>query len=390
MSLSFRHRLFLTMVALGTLPLAVALVALALHVRSASSPTGARAALDEIAASGAALVTTIDTTALGADAAGAIRAHTETIARRTTLARRADTLSRYAAGALGAAVFVLAALFVAASLWFARRWSRYVSAPIEQLVDWVRRIERGDPLPTNTESGGAPEFDDLRGALSEMAQALEAARVRELERAKLTAFRETARRVAHEMRGPLSATRFALRALGVSERDSAARVIEEETTRLEQMALTFSEFGRLPEGPAADIDVPEMIASVVTASVPTGLPVHVTATAGLTVRGHYEPLRRAIQNLLRNAIEVTDRRGIDITARHGDGAVTLTVTDHGPGVPIDLRDRVFDPYFTTKAEGTGLGLALVHQTVVAHDGNITIEDTPGGGSSFVITLPDRT
>ena len=65
------------------------------------------------------------------------------------------------------------------------------------------------------------------------------------------------------MRGPLSATRFALRGLGAADRESAVTVIEEETTRLEQMAQTFSEFGRLPEGPVSDIDVREMIASAV-------------------------------------------------------------------------------------------------------------------------------
>jgi signal transduction histidine kinase len=64
----------------------------------------------------------------------------------------------------------------------------------------------------------------------------------------------------------------------------------------------------------------------------------------------------------------------------------VTIADHGPGVPADLRDQVFEPYVTTKPEGTGLGLALVRQTVEAHGGAVTLSETPGGGATFTVTL----
>ena len=77
---------------------------------------------------------------------------------------------------------------------------------------------------------------------------------------------------------------------------------------------------------------------------------------------------------------------IDVAVtRDGDGLV-VTIADHGPGVPDELRQHVFEPYFTTKQDGTGLGLALVRQTIEAHHGTITVTATPGGGATFSIVL----
>jgi signal transduction histidine kinase len=72
----------------------------------------------------------------------------------------------------------------------------------------------------------------------------------------------------------------------------------------------------------------------------------------------------------------------------GDGSgIAVTIADHGPGIPDDLRQRVFEPYFTTKADGTGLGLALVRQTLEAHRGTIALTATPGGGATFAVVFP---
>jgi two-component system sensor histidine kinase FlrB len=78
---------------------------------------------------------------------------------------------------------------------------------------------------------------------------------------------------------------------------------------------------------------------------------------------------------------------IDVTLAGDSRAVAVTIADHGPGIPEDLRHRVFEPYFTTKADGTGLGLSLVRQTVEAHGGTITVGETPGGGAAFTLVFP---
>jgi signal transduction histidine kinase len=388
MRLTFRHRLFLTIVALGTLPLAVALVVLALQVRSAGSTTGVRAAVDEIARSGGELVEAVDTTAMEPAAREALRAHTETIARQTNNARRADRLNRVAAGALGFVLFGAAIVLVTVSLLLARRWSRYVSAPIEELVDWVHRVERQEQLPAASSCKGAPEFDALRHAVRDMSHALERARERELEQERLRAFRETARRVAHEMRGPLTAARLALRRLAGQSDAEMLAVVDEETERLERMATEFSNFGRLPEGPEADIDLAELVESAINAAVPGGTRVEHEVAPGVMVRGHYEPLRRALQNLLRNAAEASPDGAISLTVVRSADGVEIGVSDSGSGIDPELRQRIFEPYFTTKERGTGLGLALVKQTVLAHGGTIIATDAPEGGAKFVITLPE--
>ena len=110
---------------------------------------------------------------------------------------------------------------------------------------------------------------------------------------------------------------------------------------------------------------------------------------GACCPGYYEPLRRAFANLLRNASEAMGGTGqIDVlVAPAGASGFHVTIADHGPGVTAELKSRLFEPYFTTKADGTGLGLALVRQTVEAHGGSVFIGDTPGGGATFTIAFP---
>lgn len=397
MALSLRRRLFLGMVGLGTLPLVVALLVLAVQVRSTGSSAG-RATLDQIAESGRRTVTALDTLALPESGRTALREHLETIGRSTSLARRAETLGRTAAGVLAVVVLVVSVLVVTLSLITARRLSTYTSRPVEELVRWVRRIERRDPLPAESDAHrhGAPEFDALRAALRQMAEVLGQARVRELEQERLTAFRETARQVAHEMRGPLTAARLAVEQLDPPANGAARAAVSalrDEVGRLERMAAEFSVFSRLPEGPTTEIDLDELLGSVLAGAVPATCPVTrpPLPSAGLSVRGRYEPLRRAFQNLVQNAVEATDDRGIVVETEARDeptgGGIAVRVRDFGPGIPEDLRGRVFDPYVTTKPGGTGLGLALVRQTVLDHGGSVTIEGAPGGGTTFVVRLP---
>ncbi len=392
MRLSFRQRLFLGLTVLGTVPLGAALIVLALQIWSTGGFAGPRAALDEVAASGRAMIDAIDTTGLDEGGRTALRDHTQTIARGTMLARRAETLRRYAAGALALVTLFAALVLIGVSLQLARRWSRYFSAPIEELTGWVRRIEQRTPLPERAANRSAPEFESLQNALREMSHALEAARQQELEKERLVALREVARRVAHEIRGPLTSTRLALDQLD-ENRDSspehvtAIEVLREENRRLEQMAREFSEFGRLPEGPAADVDLGQLLDSVIPATVPDEIRINRSVDANLVVHGHYEPLRRAVQNLLRNAVEASGGEALDINARRCDGHIQLAIADHGPGITPDAREQIFEPYFTTKEAGTGLGLAIVKQTVEVHRGTVTVSDTPGGGATFTIDLP---
>ena len=393
--LPFRRRLFLGFFLLGTVPLLAALVALALYVRSAGSPTGPRAAIDEIATSGRGMIAGLDTLSLSDSSRALVRRHIETISRRTILARRSERLSRTAAAALGVTILLAAAIVAALSIILVRRWSGQVSAPIEELVSWVRGIEAGQQPPaqeTRRPDEGPPELEALRAALRQMAAALETARDREVERERLQAFRETARRVAHEMRGPINAAQLALRRLDSVGNDArhvtALAVMREETDRLRRLADEFALFGRLPEGPESAIQVGELIDSVLEGAVPPEVPVLRDLDRGLAVMGRYEVLRRAVENVVRNAVEATDERGITVSAaRASNGRVRIAIADHGPGVPAADRERIFQPYMTTKSKGTGLGLTMARQAATAHGGTLSVEDGRSGGAVFAFILP---
>jgi two-component system nitrogen regulation sensor histidine kinase NtrY len=394
MSLPFRQRIFIILVALTAVPTALAVVGWALAVRTVAPSAGARVALEDMAASARLMVDRMDTTHLSPRERAAFREHLEQLSNSVTLARRAETYLRYYAGGFAAVVFVLGAFVVIAAVRLAGHLSRQLSRPIDELVGWTRLIRRRMPLPAGLPTRGAPEFEALRQALRELAMALDAARERELEAERLRAFREVARRVAHEIKNPLTAMRIAVDQLERtggqpdSRTVTALEVMGAETERLERLAKEFSDFGRLPEGPKSEVDLVDLLMDLGRSAVSGEVEVSVR-TNGEPCRllGYYEPLRRAFANLLRNASEAMGGRGsIDVgVSRDGTGLV-VTIADHGPGVPDELRQRVFEPHFTTKADGTGLGLALVRQTIEAHSGTISVAETPGGGATFSIVL----
>src|SRR5437867_1901282 len=395
MALAFRQRIFFILVALTAAPTALAVVGWALAVRTVAPSAGARVALEEVAASARQLIEQMDTTRLTARERVAFRQHLEQLSNSVTLARRAETYLRYYAGGFAGVVVVLGAFAVFAGVRMAGHLSRQLSRPIDELVGWTRLIRRRMPLPAGPPTRGAPEFEALRQALRELASALEAARQKELEAERLRAFREVARRVAHEIKNPLTSMRIAVdqvkRSGGQADGGSAmaVEVLSAETDRLERLAREFADFGRLPEGPQSEVDVVELLQELGRTAVPEGVKVSVEANGGRrTVQGYYDPLRRALSNLLRNAAEAMGGRGAIEVRVTGDGrGMAITIADHGPGIPQEMRQRVFEPYFTTKRDGTGLGLALVRQTLEAHGGTITAGATPGGGATFSIVLP---
>jgi len=393
MPLPFRQRIFVILVALTAVPTALAVVGWALAVRTVAPSAGARVALEDMAASARLMVDRMDTTHFSARERAAFREHLDQLSNSVTLARRAETYLRYYAGGFAAVVFVLGAFAVIAAVRMAGHLSRQLSRPIDELVGWTRLIRRRMPLPAGPPTRGAPEFEALRQALRELATALEAARDRELEAERLRAFREVARRVAHEIKNPLTAMRIAVdqlgRTAGQSDRQTTAvDVLEAETQRLVQLAKEFAEFGRLPEGPKSEVDLVDLLMDLGKSAVPLEVDVSVRANGEpCKLLGHYDPLRRAFANLLRNAAEAMGGRGsIEIAVSRDGNGLAVTIADHGAGIPDDLRQRVFEPYFTTKSDGTGLGLALVRQTIEAHNGSITVAETPGGGATFSIVL----
>lgn len=395
MPLPFRRRIQLALIVLGTVPTAIAVIGWALAVRpSAGSMLRTREAVDSLALTGRGLLQSVDSTRLAPTERRALAAHARALNNALSTIKRQETISTAYSAALATTILVLGALVLYASVRVGGYLARQLSRPIDELVGWTGRIRREEPLPPDESSRGAPEFAALRRALREMADGLQEARARQLEAERLRAFREVARRVAHEMKNPLTPIRLAVSALSKSaapEQKESLEVLQTEAGRLEQLASEFTEMGRLPEGPAAEVDLGELMGELVRTTVPPTVPTELDldpATPRIT--GHYEPLRRAFSNLLRNAVETGALQdGLEVSCRPlGENGAEVRVMDHGPGVPEEISDRLFDAYVTGgKQGGTGLGLALVRQTIEAHGGRVRYEPTPGGGASFVVTLP---
>jgi signal transduction histidine kinase len=234
--------------------------------------------------------------------------------------------------------------------------------------------------------------------MRKMATALAIARERELEAERLSAFRETARRVAHELKTPLTPIRLAVASLrrqsvGDGPLSEIVDVLETESRRLEVMARSFAQFGTLPEGTAADVDLAELARSVAHSLHPGGVSVIVEAGNELPlVRGYHDPLARALANIVINAVEACGDTGevtIRVARRWVDGRamVEIRVHDTGAGIPPNRIDSIWNPYVTSKPGGTGLGLAIVRQTILAHHGTVYASSSPGAGTEVVVALP---
>jgi two-component system nitrogen regulation sensor histidine kinase NtrY len=240
-----------------------------------------------------------------------------------------------------------------------------------------------------------------------MAADLDTGRARALEAERLRAFRETARQVAHELKNPLTPIRLAVARL---QRDpppalrDTVEVLATESARLEDMARSFSQFGRLPEGPAADVDLGELARYVAKATIPPQIPMSVEVdVATPLIRGHYDALARALTNVLLNAVDACAAGGT-IALRVGPAASTPTpngdagsmsavgivVRDTGTGIEARHLPNIWEPYVTHKPGGTGLGMAIARQTIEAHHGTAEVWSAPGEGTEVRFTLPVST
>src|SRR5258705_1371009 len=297
--------------------------------------------------------------------------------------------------------------------------SRQLSRPLDELVRWTELIGHGEQLPPppeptlvkrahqNGDDGttievttgrvrGAPEFETLRRSMREMVSELAHGRRQAIEAERLHAFRESARRVAHEIKNPLTPIRFALarlRGQAPAPLQEDVDVIAIESDRLDRMARSFAEFGRLPDGPAAEVDIGELVRYTARSCVPANVALELQIDDNLPrVHGHNSALAGALSNVLLNAVDASADGGhITVKANQvrmaGRDAVRISVADTGKGIAADSLEQIWEPYVTNKPGGTGLGLAIARQAVWAHDGTVNATSTPGKGTEIQLTIP---
>lgn len=199
--------------------------------------------------------------------------------------------------------------------------------------------------------------------------------------------------LAHEIRNPLASLKgnaqLLAERLGAdsADRRKADRVVT-EASRLEALTTDLLDFARTGPLDLAPVDPAELLRASAQEVAPEGFDLDSGgAPASWTLDARR--MRQALTNLLRNAHQATDPGRQRPLVRIGieEGALVLAIRDHGPGLPQGQEKRVFDPFFTTRASGTGLGLAVARRIVELHGGSITAENHPEGGALLTITLP---
>jgi signal transduction histidine kinase len=276
----------------------------------------------------------------------------------------------------------LAAVVLGASLGIAI----LISRPVRALERAARRIGRGD-----LEAPVAVRAGDELGLLAETME-----RMRRQLRERDARMQQMLAGIAHEVRNPLAGmTLFSgiLRdELAGDERASHVERIARELGYLERVVGDFLEYARRPAPDLAEVDLAALFAEVAQLvageAERAGVAVVVEADAAGAVRADPGQLRRALLNLARNAVQAATAGAgpVRLRARRQGAAVHLEVTNHGPAIPAELRDRVFEPFFTTREKGTGLGLAFVREIVHGHGGRVDVA-CEAGETRFRVTLP---
>jgi signal transduction histidine kinase len=394
--LDFRGRLFLILLLFAVIPSVVLSLAWGVTSSLVLPIGGATTAWDTTAATGARALDVARSQPLTAADSTALAAHEDALRENVLRANQAGFFFRRAATAVIIAALLAFAVLVVVGLRVAGHLSRNLSRPIHELVGWTDHIVRREPLPESAVKRGAPEFDVLRTRMREMALELEQGRRAALEAERTAALREAARQVAHELKNPLTPIKFAvdrLRREAPAPLQETVDVLSVEAARLEQMARSFAQFGRLPEGPLAPVDVGELARYTARSSIPSNMNLDMRVADDVPlIQGHHEALARALSNVVLNAVEACKGVGfIAVDVRrvpwNGGSAVQLSVSDSGHGIAADRLARIWEPYVTYKTGGTGLGLAIARQAVLAHGGDVSASSELGKGTTIRFVLP---
>lgn len=219
-------------------------------------------------------------------------------------------------------------------------------------------------------------------------------------RDRLAAMGELASTVAHEIRNPLNAIAMSAQRLQREALDASADeehrvlvgVIRREAERIDARVQQFVAFARPSPIRLAPVALGPWLEGIGAALAPAAALRSVALSADLGRAGtadiDADQLRQAVDNLLRNALEATPAGGhVEVSAASSRDGHRIDVRDSGPGIAPDVRPRIFDLYFTTKRDGTGVGLAVTQQIVTAHGGRLEVDSRPGDGATFTIVLP---
>lgn len=300
---------------------------------------------------------------------------------------------------LGAMLVVL--LFtLAVALWIASRLADRITRPIIALTDSTRRYRRGERAVPFASSAGIIEVGELSQAFGEMIGALEHSREQIVRAGKLAVVGEMAAIMVHEVRTPLGILRSSAQLLGrQAQLDDKGReligFIVSETDRLNRLVTLLLETAspRAPDFLPHDLNeiIDHVLALLAAKAANKSVQLQRELMAhGATLICDREQIIQVFLNLVINALHFVPAGGrIKMSTYAENGMLVANVADDGPGIPVELRARVFDPFFTRREGGIGLGLTIVQQIVQAHHAEIDVAESEWGGASFRVRFDPR-
>jgi len=278
--------------------------------------------------------------------------------------------------------------------------SRRVTRPISALVEGTQEVARGN-LSFRVEAEAKDEIGVLIESFNRMTEDLRSNREKLLQAERMAAWRDVARRIAHEIKNPLTPIELSMVRLGrrldrsdeayAQLFDECSSAIRRQVASLRDMASEFSEFARMPEPKRTPCDLNGIVEEVLRLQGAEERNIEVRADlaeALPTVMGDEDQLRRALMNLMKNAVEAMPEGGtLRVSSASEGDYVTVVIADTGVGMSGETARKMFDPYFTTKRKGTGLGMAIVKGIVEGHGGEIKVKSVAGMGTEVVVRVP---
>ncbi len=297
--------------------------------------------------------------------------------------------------------FAVAAIGVLLGLILAWWATARISRPVHELADAASKVAAGD-WNTHVDVRSRDEIGELAAAFNQMTRHLTEQRERLVQSERVAAWRELARRLAHELKNPLFPLQITvenMRRARDQYPDQFDEVFREgsdtllaELANLKTIINRFSDFSKMPPPQRQPANLNEIVRGVMKLVDGQLAAQSVTPRVELdpalpTVQADPAQFHRALQNLVLNALDAMPSGGaLTVRTAQADGAVRLEVSDTGSGLTKEECERLFTPYYTTKQHGTGLGLAIVQSVVSDHGGGISVESGPGRGSTFRIEL----
>lgn len=280
------------------------------------------------------------------------------------------------------------------ALFFAFAAARSMTAPISMLTDKMRRFKIGGSdnhidYPYHDELGALVErYNMLVDQVEESAEQLARAE-------REGAWRTMARQIAHEINNPLTPMKLSVQKLQLKRGkedfdeyfEKTTKMLIAEIDNLAHIAQSFSAFAKQPEVITTEVDVAEKLSNVITLQRANDeqIPVrYVGADTGVIVRADNEQISQVFVNIIRNALQASPTDIIVmLNTAYSEKEVQISISDDGTGIPEDIQSRIFQPNFTTKSNGNGLGLAISKHIVEGSGGRIEFETSPKGTTFYI-------